>query len=130
MGHDPVEAYAMGAGGNVHTTLRFADGSVATISYLTDGSSRFPKETLDVVGDGRNGRLDNFQRVTVWSAKGKSGHRVLRARTRASARSWSASSMPSVRARRCQSRWSPWWRRPAQRWRSGTRLSSGRPVTW
>ena len=27
--------------------------------------------------DGRNGRLDNFQRVTVWSSKGKSGHRVL-----------------------------------------------------
>ena len=47
------------------------------VSYVIDGSSRFPKETLDVVGDGRNGRLDNFQRVTVWSGKGKSGHRVL-----------------------------------------------------
>jgi predicted dehydrogenase/threonine dehydrogenase-like Zn-dependent dehydrogenase len=77
IGHHPVEAYAMGAGGSVHTTLRFADDSVGTISYVTDGSSRFPKETLDVVGDGRNGRLDNFQRVTVWSGKGKSGHRVL-----------------------------------------------------
>ena len=77
VGHRPVEVYAMGAGQNVHATLRFADGSVATISYVTDGSSRFPKETLDVTGDGRNGRLDNFQRVTVWSAKGKSGHRVL-----------------------------------------------------
>jgi predicted dehydrogenase len=76
-GHHPVEAYAMDAGGSVHTTLRFADGSVATISYLIDGSSRFPKETLDVVGDGRNGRLDNFQRVTVWSSKGQNGHRVL-----------------------------------------------------
>ena len=77
VGHHPIEAYAMGAGGDVHTTLRFADGSVATISYVTDGSSRFPKETLDVVGDGRNGRMDNFQRVTVWSAKGKNGHRAL-----------------------------------------------------
>ena len=67
----------MEAGGRLHTTLRFADGSVATISYVTEGSSRFPKETLDVVGDGRNGRLDNFQRVTVWSGKGKNGHRVL-----------------------------------------------------
>jgi predicted dehydrogenase/threonine dehydrogenase-like Zn-dependent dehydrogenase len=76
VGQYPVEAYAMDAGGSVHTTLRFADGSVATVSYVTDGSSRFPKETLDVVGDGRNGRLDNFQRVTVWSGKGKSGHRV------------------------------------------------------
>jgi predicted dehydrogenase len=77
VGHQPVQVHAMGAGGNVHATLRFADGSVATISYVTDGSSRFPKETLDVTGDGRNGRLDNFQRVTVWSASGKSGHRVL-----------------------------------------------------
>jgi predicted dehydrogenase/threonine dehydrogenase-like Zn-dependent dehydrogenase len=75
--HHPVEAYAMAAGGSVHTTLRFEDESVGTISYVTDGSSRFPKETLDVVGDGRNGRLDNFQRVTVWSGKGKNGHRVL-----------------------------------------------------
>jgi predicted dehydrogenase/threonine dehydrogenase-like Zn-dependent dehydrogenase len=77
VGHQPVEVHAMGSGGNVHATMRFADGSVATISYLTDGSSRFPKETLDVTGGGRNGRLDNFQRVTVWSATGKRGHRVL-----------------------------------------------------
>ena len=77
VGHHPVEAYATAAGGNVHTTLRFVDGSVGTISYVTDGSSRFPKETLDVVGDGRNGRLDNFQRVTVWSAKDKSGRRMV-----------------------------------------------------
>ena len=61
----------------MHATLRFANGSVGSIAYLTDGSTRFPKETLDVTGDGRNGRLDNFSRVTVWSAKGKSGHRVL-----------------------------------------------------
>jgi predicted dehydrogenase len=77
VGHDPVEVHAMGTGANVHATLRFTDGSVATISYVTDGSPRFPKETLDVVGDGRNGRLDNFQRVTVWSSKGKNGRRAL-----------------------------------------------------
>jgi predicted dehydrogenase/threonine dehydrogenase-like Zn-dependent dehydrogenase len=77
VGHNPVEVHAMGTGSDVHATLRFSDGSVATISYITDGSSRFPKETLDVVGDGRNGRLDNFQRITVWSAKGKNGRRVL-----------------------------------------------------
>jgi hypothetical protein len=73
----PVEAYAMGVGTTVQANLRFAEGSVATISYVTEGSSRFPKETLDLAGDGRNGRLDNFQRVSVWSAKGKNGHRVL-----------------------------------------------------
>jgi predicted dehydrogenase len=76
VGHDPVEVQAMGTGGNVHATLGFPDGSVATISYLTGGSPRFPKETLDVMGDGRTGRLDNFQRIAVWSAKGKSGRRA------------------------------------------------------
>jgi predicted dehydrogenase len=73
----PIEVHAMGVGESVQATVRYANGSVATISYLTEGSSRFPKETLDVVGDGRNGRLDNFQRVSVWSAKGKNGRRVL-----------------------------------------------------
>jgi hypothetical protein len=29
------------------------------------------------MGDGRTARLDNFQRITVWSAKGKSGRKVL-----------------------------------------------------
>ena len=53
------------------STLRFADGSVGTIAYVTSGSTRFPKETLDVAADGRNGRLDNFRRVTVWTGPGK-----------------------------------------------------------
>jgi predicted dehydrogenase len=77
VGHHPVEVHAMGAGESVHAMLRFADDSVGTISYVTGGSARFPKETLDVAGSGRSGRLDNFQRVTVWSAKGKGGHRAL-----------------------------------------------------
>jgi predicted dehydrogenase/threonine dehydrogenase-like Zn-dependent dehydrogenase len=77
VGHDPVEVQAMGSGADVHATLRFSDGSLATISYVTEGSPRFPKETLDVSADGRNGRLDNFQRVTVWSTKGKSRRRTL-----------------------------------------------------
>jgi predicted dehydrogenase/threonine dehydrogenase-like Zn-dependent dehydrogenase len=75
--HHPMEVHAVGAGESVHATVSFANGSVATISYVTEGSSRFPKETLDVVGDGRTGRLDNFQRVSVWSAKGRNGRRVL-----------------------------------------------------
>ena len=77
VGHDPVEIQAMAAGANIHATLRYSDESVATISYVTDGSPRFPKETLDVSADGRTGRLDNFQRITAWSSKGKSGRRTL-----------------------------------------------------
>jgi predicted dehydrogenase/threonine dehydrogenase-like Zn-dependent dehydrogenase len=77
VGCDPVEVQAMAAGANIHATLRYSDESVATISYVTDGSPRFPKETLDVSADGRTGRLDNFQRITAWSSKGKTGRRTL-----------------------------------------------------
>ncbi|MGZ4625991.1 MAG: bi-domain-containing oxidoreductase [Kineosporiaceae bacterium] len=77
VGATPIEVHAMGGGADVHAVLRFDDGSVATLSYVTDGSARFPKETIDVAAGGRSGRLDNFQRVTVWSGKGKAVKRAL-----------------------------------------------------
>jgi len=77
VGSRPVEVHALGAGADVHVALRFPDGSVATIAYVTSGSSRFPKETLDVAADGRSGRLDNFRQVTVWTTRGKTSRRAL-----------------------------------------------------
>src|SRR5919202_1884157 len=74
---DTVSALVGTAPGDVHAMLRFPDGSTGTISYVTGGSARFPKETIDVTGNGCNGRLDNFQRVSVWSGKGKSTKRAL-----------------------------------------------------
>jgi predicted dehydrogenase/threonine dehydrogenase-like Zn-dependent dehydrogenase len=74
--HDslPEEVYAVRGpdSGDVHATVRFAGGSVGAIAYLTGGTSRFPKETMDVVGGGRNARLDNFRSAAVWSASGTS----------------------------------------------------------
>lgn len=69
VGHPPVEVLAqqVGDGASLHVTLRFGDGSLGIVSYLTDGDKRFPKETLDITGGGRNARLDNFTRATVWS---------------------------------------------------------------
>jgi predicted dehydrogenase len=63
--------------GDVQAMLSFASGASGTIHYLTGGSTRFQKETLDAAGGGRSGRLDNFKVATVWSARGKS---VTRAR--------------------------------------------------
>jgi len=77
VGSPPVEVHALGAGADVHVALRFPDGSVATIAYVTSGSSRFPKETLDVAADGRSGRLDNFRQVAVWTTRGKTSRRAL-----------------------------------------------------
>jgi predicted dehydrogenase/threonine dehydrogenase-like Zn-dependent dehydrogenase len=77
VGHHPVEVSAVGTpdGADLHATLRFADGSLATITYSTDGDPRVPKETLDVSGGGRNARLDNFSRATVWTAGGRDAKR-------------------------------------------------------
>jgi predicted dehydrogenase/threonine dehydrogenase-like Zn-dependent dehydrogenase len=70
----PEEAYAIRGPekGDVQATFRFASGATGTIAYLTGGDNRFPKETMDAVGGGRNARLDNFRSATVWSAGGKS----------------------------------------------------------
>lgn len=77
MGSAAVEVNACGSDGGLHATFSFGNGSIATLSYVTDGSPRFPKETLDVSGDGRTVRLDNFRRVTAWSGRRKSVRRAL-----------------------------------------------------
>jgi hypothetical protein len=51
--------------------VRFSDGSVAVISYVTNGNPRYPKEILDVAACGRSARLDNFRRSVVWSGRRK-----------------------------------------------------------
>ncbi|MET9310287.1 bi-domain-containing oxidoreductase [Kribbella sp. NPDC003505] len=67
----PTEVYAVPGPdtGDVVVTLRFANGSVATISYVGGGTARFPKETIDITGGGRNARFDNFQSASVWTGR-------------------------------------------------------------
>ncbi|MPY85856.1 MAG: hypothetical protein GEV00_21825 [Actinophytocola sp.] len=60
-------------------TLRFHDGSVGTVAYVTGGSGRFQKETLDASGGGRTARLDDFRRATLWTGRRRD---VTRARGR------------------------------------------------
>ncbi|HEY1818851.1 MAG TPA: bi-domain-containing oxidoreductase [Trebonia sp.] len=71
MGSLPSEVYALGGPekGDVHATLRFENGSTATISYITEGNARYQKETLDAAGAGRSARLDNFRKATVWNGR-------------------------------------------------------------
>jgi predicted dehydrogenase/threonine dehydrogenase-like Zn-dependent dehydrogenase len=69
----PEEVYAVGGPDkdDVQVSLRFAGGASGSIAYLTGGSTRFPKETMDVTGAGSNARLDNFRSATIWSARGR-----------------------------------------------------------
>lgn len=44
--------------------LSFADGSIGTIHYLSNGNKAFPKERLEVFTSGRVLQLDNFRKLT------------------------------------------------------------------
>jgi len=48
----------------VTINLQFADGSLGTVHYFTNGSKAFPKERLEVFAAGRVLQLDNFRKLT------------------------------------------------------------------
>jgi predicted dehydrogenase len=70
-----VEARPVGdagrySGGNVIASLRFANGSRGTVSYLANGDRSFSKERIEVFGGGSTAVLDDFRRLQV----GRHGH--------------------------------------------------------
>lgn len=79
---DPVSVYATAAPGNedLQVVLRYPDGSTATISYVTTGAPGFPKETLDLVADGKVLRLDDFVKASVYGSKKWVSSRLPKAR--------------------------------------------------
>ena len=50
---------------NVICSLRFADGSQGTISYLANGDKSYSKERLEVFGGGRVAMLEDFRRLEL-----------------------------------------------------------------
>ena len=58
--------------------LGFADGSVGTLNYFANGSKSYPKETLEVFGDGRVIRMENFRVTTGYGFKGFRSFRTWR----------------------------------------------------
>ncbi|MCW5656400.1 MAG: bi-domain-containing oxidoreductase [Burkholderiaceae bacterium] len=58
--------------------LAFADGSIATIAYLSNGSKAFPKERLEVFAAGRVLQLDNFRRLAGFGWPGFSSMNLWR----------------------------------------------------
>ena len=75
----PEEVYAVpgSAKDDLQVTLRFQNGASGVVSYVTDGNTRFPKETFDAAAGGSSARLDNFRKATVWAGR---GHSTTRAR--------------------------------------------------
>jgi len=74
-GAPPTRVFAEGIAGdtryrgddNVSITMRFADGSIATVLYTALGDSRQAKEHLEVFGEGRIARLDDFRSLELHS---------------------------------------------------------------
>ena len=79
---EPVSVYAVATSGNddLQVVLRYPDGSTATISYVTTGAAGFPKETLDLVADGKVLKLDDFVRASVYGRKRWVSSRLPKAR--------------------------------------------------
>ncbi len=53
------------ASDNVAATLSFDDGSVATLRYVSSGDKRYPKERIEVLGDGAVVVLEDLRRLEV-----------------------------------------------------------------
>ena len=65
-----VEARGIGnsgrySGDNVLISLRFANGSEGTISYLANGDRAFSKERIEVFGGGSTAVLEDFRRLEL-----------------------------------------------------------------
>jgi predicted dehydrogenase/threonine dehydrogenase-like Zn-dependent dehydrogenase len=78
LGAEPNEVFAISAldSGDLHLILRYDNGAVASIDYLTHGHPRFPKETIEVSSNGRTARFDNFSRSTLWSGRRSTSKRA------------------------------------------------------
>jgi polar amino acid transport system substrate-binding protein len=64
---------------NVIVTLRFANGSIATVTYTADGSKAMAKEQIEVFGGGRSAVLSDFRRLDLYS--GDTGARTVKLST-------------------------------------------------
>jgi len=60
-----VGASARYSSDNVLISLRFADGSEGTISYLANGDRSYSKERIEIFGGGRTTMLDDFRRLAL-----------------------------------------------------------------
>lgn len=81
LGADPLNVRASSTGGDPDDaviTLRYPDGSVATILYATDGDGGYPKEHLQVFGGGRVAAMHNFRRTEIWQGGRRQSRRTFR----------------------------------------------------
>ena len=52
------------------STIRYADGSVCSLTYTSLGAKNFPKERADIFVDGKVLVLDDYKQLAVTGGKG------------------------------------------------------------
>jgi predicted dehydrogenase/threonine dehydrogenase-like Zn-dependent dehydrogenase len=60
---------------NVSVVVRYANGSVGTLIYVTQGGAQTPKERLEVFGGSMTVVMDNFRQLSVFSGSGRERRR-------------------------------------------------------
>ncbi|MGH9070532.1 MAG: Gfo/Idh/MocA family oxidoreductase [Acidimicrobiales bacterium] len=72
VGSDPTDVHAMGSGGrelalpdDLVVALRYADGSLAAITYASRGDTRTEKEEFQVLGRGHTVVVQDFRKVIL-----------------------------------------------------------------
>ncbi|MGH8968142.1 MAG: Gfo/Idh/MocA family protein, partial [Actinomycetes bacterium] len=82
LGGEPSRVFACATPGqtDLQVVLTYPDGSTAAITYATTGAVGFPKETIDLLADGKVLRCDDFQRALVHGRKRWATPRFPRAR--------------------------------------------------
>jgi len=50
---------------NIQMTFSFTDGSIGTVTYLANGEKSYPKERVEIFGDGKIAVLDDFRRLEL-----------------------------------------------------------------
>lgn len=78
VGVDAITLDQPGPRDTVTISLRFADGSIATVNYFANGSKKYPKERVEVFAAGRVLVNDNFRTLKAY---GWPGVRTMRLRS-------------------------------------------------
>jgi predicted dehydrogenase/threonine dehydrogenase-like Zn-dependent dehydrogenase len=87
LGDDPASVYtaATPSQSDLQVVLRYPDGSTATITYATNGSTQFQKETIDLTADGKVLKFDDFARAAVFGRKKWASSRIPKGRDKGQA---------------------------------------------
>ncbi len=75
---------------NVQINLKFANGSLAQVIYLSNGDKGLPKERLEVHSAGRSAILDDFRELQLWTGGSKQTFRSLLRQDKGHLAAWQA----------------------------------------